>query len=59
MSGQLGMVHGQLKVPFEIDGGIGHFAHKDVGPDAGDVVHQLRLKQQVPSGQEVIGDVVL
>lgn len=59
MSSQLGVVHRQFKVPLQVDGRIGHLAHVNIWTDARHVISKLSLKQQVPSGQEVIGNVVL
>jgi len=59
VGGDFDVIHRQFEVPLEVNGRIGHFANEDVGPDAADVVDDLRLQQQIASGQQVIGDVVL
>ena len=59
MSGDFDVIDRQLKVPLEVYGRIGHFADEDVGPDATDVVNDLRLEQQIASGEQIVGDVIL
>ena len=59
VGGDFDVIDRQFKVPLEVNGRTVDFANEDVGPDAADVVDHLRLQQQVASGQQVVGDVVL
>ena len=59
MCGHFDVIDRQFEIPLEINGRMGHFAHEDVGPDAADVVDHLGLQQQIASGQQIVGDVVL